>query len=224
MDVLHDVLTVAKPFVDLKIERSNEVSYGNMARDWQWYSEDPRRLQSLVQPSAREKEILELRCLQLCKHKSGLPLFVRSNIMDFVQNSIEYCEVSAMKAYTPVETLAASAGVCLEFANLTCSLINLVEPGRCFVVVGRETPSSQNLHAWIEYDGVPWEPQDGRPLLIAMPPNPNDYHMIVKSDIFYQPCFKYNEVEFVDLDESTPRELMRKFIASAGKQRIRSNL
>ena len=78
--------------------------------------------------------------------------FGRQDVIDFSGDAL-----------SPVETLAAGAGVCLEYANLACALINILRPGECSVIIGLRTLAEpKSCHAWIELGGEQYEPQSGK--------------------------------------------------------------
>lgn len=124
---------------------------------------------------------------------------------------VTFSEQFTAKALTPIETLAAGSGVCLEFASLTCALINIVEPGKCWVVVGQLGNASTSGHAWIEADGIPYEPQSGE-------------SVAHDSDEGYHPWFKYNEKDYERLDPKAPMDRIREFILTGGTQVTRAKL
>ena len=100
-------------------------------------------------------------------------------VMSFLRKAIRYKSDFSGDALSPVETLAAGAGVCLEYANLACALINILRPGECSVIIGLMTLTEpENCHAWIELGGEQYEPQSGK-LLSSYGPGPEEANEVM---------------------------------------------
>lgn len=162
----------------------------NVPGMWQWIKADLRnRCQMLVRCNDSEKERLRRLVQQkdpgfrFTDHDGSL----LSRVNAFVTSTIRYDLRWSGVAPVPEETLRAGTGVCLEFANATCTLINLVHPGRCYVVAGMM--ANGRAHAWIEYQGAQYEPQQ-----------PNRVRIQHSSNGNYKPAFKYNESTFRTLN------------------------
>lgn len=86
-------------------------------------------------------------------------------VIEQVRNMVHYCKghCGSGLAMLPDEVAEHGYGVCLEYANLACAyLAKYPTPGNPKVVVGlMRANDPASCHAWIEWYGCYYEPQNG---------------------------------------------------------------
>lgn len=94
---------------------------------------------------------------------SDLQLDSFQKISQWVAANIKYAKRWVGHYLRPNEIIARREGVCLEFATLVFNLTELVEPSKAKVIIGlRRKEIPESCHAWVTYEGVPWEPQSAK--------------------------------------------------------------
>jgi len=169
-----------------------------MPKEWTYYSRNPRELKRIV-----ELDDIDQTYLLMCLKSSGISIEELScesyvtSVLKFVKERIKYDINTSRCALTPAETLNAKCGVCLEFANLACTLINLKASMSCHVVVGyrrAEQVAAGPAHAWIQYGDHSFEPQTCNEVTIT--------------STEYIWGFKYNSHEYVELSSEIANKIL----------------
>lgn len=197
--------------VEIK-SKSNSYANGNTKnKSWKWYASDVKRMGLLI--STKDRVMRDI-VLQNFEFKKSLDYIPRKEIIKFTKSNVDYSLDFSGKALTPTETLALGKGVCLEYANVVCTLYhvwkmidvekypnawrNLGEEkvhDSFYVIVAKAKVKNKGKDQYHAFVGVVndesinfYEPQD----------EDLGHHDIAEE---YTPLFGYNHIRFVRFDE-----------------------
>eukprot|EP00929_Paragymnodinium_shiwhaense_P077165 TRINITY_DN39720_c0_g2_i1.p1 TRINITY_DN39720_c0_g2~~TRINITY_DN39720_c0_g2_i1.p1 ORF type:complete len:193 (-),score=11.23 TRINITY_DN39720_c0_g2_i1:247-825(-) len=158
------------------------MALGGRGMPWKWYAEETDRCRSLVTLSRRSRMILGNVFTFTAPNVNTL-----SNILKYLQTTIQQTDGFTGNVLLPVGTLAARRGTCLEISALAVTIMRICEmrtgaTKASFVVCGEREDGVG--HTWIEYKGVQYEPRTGQP-------SPG-----------YRAAFKFNDKECISIDQN----------------------
>merc|ERR1712113_706680 len=116
-------------------EASEELARQTQKR-WPWYVGSASRVRSLITVGPKDEKVMRSNAKDGGLRLENSDKQLHKRVLKFISERVTYSIDFSGDALTPVQTLVAKRGVCLEYANLACALINIALPHKCLVVVG----------------------------------------------------------------------------------------